>query len=272
MGSRGQRSIKQNLPKAHSLPKDKVFLAESNLPCKSLPKSSNPMINSFLEKHISSFTDSGVEEIKIKDIFTEGDYYHSSELKKIIISSKGMKKITQLVKADFHDIKVIERQCDGPSKEREQVWLEVTAVFPNGTTSTEYGIASKLNVLDEYDKTNLPTIAKKRASARAVLNCDFVQLEDCLAAVELPEGEKHQYGSNEDSIKKSYLELESVYKRLINELCKDLSTSDGLNIWNMNDPQKLFQLTKSGSYLVSYIAQLRIEHLMRRDSQNNTTN
>jgi len=210
-------------------------------------------------------------EKTVKDIIDpEQDIWYSVKKKKPIISDPGTKKLIAATGTTFPKIIPIEKQSDFPSKEREQVWIEATALFPDGTTNEDYGIANRMNCQDPISGSNLPIMARKRARHRAFYRSDYIGLyeindeNEVLEAREEKEQKlQNQYRMLEEKLKQQELKN----KKLANQLCKEIKTESGELVWSINDQAQLLQLGK-GTSLTSYVALLKIRHLAKKEAAN----
>ncbi|WP_394555379.1 hypothetical protein [Priestia aryabhattai] len=200
-------------------------------------------------------------------IDTEQDIWYSPKKKKPIISDPGTKKLIEATGATFPKIIVIEKQSDATSRDREQVWIEATVLFPDGTTNEDYGIANRMNCPDPISGANLPIMARKRGMHRAFYRSGYIGLYELNDENEVLEArgekEERQYKLLQEKLKQQELKN----KKLVNQMCKEIKSPDGELVWKINDQSKLTQLAK-GTSLVSYLALLKLRHLSKKEKAN----
>lgn len=200
-------------------------------------------------------------------IDTEQDIWYSPRKKKPIISDPGTKKLIEATGATFPKIIVIEKQSDATSRDREQVWIEATVLFPDGTTNEDYGIANRMNCPDPISGANLPIMARKRGMHRAFYRSGYIGLYELNDENEVLEArgerEERQYKMLQEKLKQQELKN----KKLVNQMCKEIKSPDGELVWKINDQSKLTQLAK-GTSLVSYLALLKLRHLSKKEKAN----
>lgn len=199
----------------------------------------------------------------------EKDIWFSKQKKKPILKETGTRKLILESGATFPKIIPIEKQSDAPSRDREQVWIEATVLFPDGTTHEEYGIANRMNCPDNISQANLPIMARKRAMHRAFFRSDYIGLYDVYDENETLDvkNEKEQLEIRKLRDKLSQLDLKN--KNLKNQLCKEIKTEDGELVWKINDMTKLVELSKNkNSSLVQFVAMLRMRHLNNKTKAN----
>ncbi|MGF7535695.1 hypothetical protein AAGG74_18740 [Bacillus mexicanus] len=219
--------------------------------------------------------DCDYETKMVKDIIDpEDDIWFSKQKNKPILKETGTKKLIQATGATFPRIIPIEKQSDAPSKDREQVWIEATVLFPNGEQHEEYGIANRSNCTDSISQANLPIMARKRAMNRAFYRSDYIGLYDVYDENETLDVKDEKYKNEIKQLKQTNYnlnksnqtlqnELDKTIKkreRLLNQMCKEVKTEDGELVWKINDVQRLTDLSK-GTSLVTYIAQLKLQHI-----------
>lgn len=223
------------------------------------------------------------EEVKmVKDIIDpEEDIWFSKQKNKPILKETGTKKLIQATGAKFPRIIPIEKQSDAPSKDREQVWIEATVLFPNGEQHEEYGVANRSNCTDSISQANLPIMARKRAMNRAFYRSDFIGLYDVYDENETLDVKDEKYKEEIKQLKQINYNLnkanqtlqnelnKTIKKRetILNQMCKEVKTDDGELVWKINDVQRLTELSK-GTSLVTYIAQLKLQHIHKNTKAN----
>ena len=204
----------------------------------------------------------------VKEIIDpETDIWFSREKRKPIIKETGTRKLILATGATFPKIIPIEKQSDAPSKDREQVWIEATVLFPNGETHEEYGVANRMNCPDSISQSNLPIMARKRAMHRAFYRSDYIGLYDVYDENETLDVRDEYNQQQIEMLREKLNQQEKKYKKLVNQMCKEIRTPEGELVWSINDPERLVQLAK-GSSLVAYIATLRLRHLKKKEKAN----
>ncbi|MCK2000094.1 hypothetical protein MZM54_01680 [[Brevibacterium] frigoritolerans] len=238
-------------------PQDAVNPEEKNLEDKWLERILNHSIKTINEE----------QEIVIKlvkDIIDpETDIWFSSKKRKPIITEPGTKKLITAAKATFPKVIPIEKQSDSPSRDREQVWIEATVLFPNGEIHEEYGIANRMNCPDQISQSNLPIMARKRAMHRAFYRSDYIGLFDVYDENETLDARDEKNLKQLNLVQQQLNNTDHKYKKIINQLCKEIKTEEGELVWSINDPEILVQLAK-GNSLVSYLATLRLRHINKK--------
>lgn len=238
-------------------PQDSVNLEEKNLEDKWLDRILNHPIKTINEE----------QEIVIKlvkDIIDpETDIWFSAKKRKPIITEPGTKKLITAAKATFPKVIPIEKQSDSPSRDREQVWIEATVLFPNGEIHEEYGIANRMNCPDQISQSNLPIMARKRAMHRAFYRSDYIGLYDVYDENETLDARDEKNQKQLNLVQQQLNNTDHKYKKIINQLCKEIKTEEGELVWSINDPEILVQLAK-GNSLVSYLATLRLRHINKK--------
>lgn len=236
---------------------DSVNLEEKNLEDKWLERILNHPIKTINEE----------QEIVIKlvkDIIDpETDIWFSAKKRKPIITEPGTKKLITAAKATFPKVIPIEKQSDSPSRDREQVWIEATVLFPNGEIHEEYGIANRMNCPDQISQSNLPIMARKRAMHRAFYRSDYIGLYDVYDENETLDARDEKNQKQLNLVQQQLNNTDHKYKKIINQLCKEIKTDEGELVWSINDPEILVQLAK-GNSLVSYLATLRLRHINKK--------
>lgn len=205
----------------------------------------------------------------VKDIIDpEKDIWYSKKKKKPILKETGTKKLILETGATFPKIIPIEKQSDSPSRDREQVWIEATVLFPDGSIHEEYGVANRMNCPDSISQANLPIMARKRAMHRAFYRSDYVGLYDIYDENETLDVRNEKSLEEIKKIRDLLTQQEMKYKKLVNQVCKEIQTPDGEVVWTINDQEKLVQLSQGGLSLTSFIAMLRIRHLNKSEKAN----
>lgn len=203
----------------------------------------------------------------VKDIIDpERDIWYSHKKKKPIIKETGTKKLISATGTSFPKVIPIEKQSDSSSKDREQVWIEATALFPDETTHEEYGVANRINCPDNISQANLPIMARKRAMHRAFYRSDYIGLFDVYDENETLDARDEINARKINELNQKLTKQDRKYKKLINKLCTEIKTEDGTLVWAINDNEKLLGLSK-GDSVASYIAVLKLRHLMKKEKE-----
>ncbi|WP_088362485.1 hypothetical protein [Bacillus cereus] len=201
----------------------------------------------------------------VKEIINpETDIWFSKKKRKPILTDSGVNKLISATGAVFPKINPIEKQCDAPSQDREQVWIEATVVFPNDETNSDYGIANRMNCTDQISRANLPIMARKRARHRAFLRSEYIGLYDVYDENEMLDARDEKHNEEMKRLKQELEKTIKKNKKIINQLCKEIKTEEGELVWSINDPELLVNLSK-GSSLTAYIAQLKLQHLNKKN-------
>lgn len=199
----------------------------------------------------------------------EKDIWFSKKKKKPIIKDPGTRKLILESGATFPKIIPIEKQSDAPSRDREQVWIEATVLFPDGTTHEEYGIANRMNCPDSISQANLPIMARKRAMHRAFFRSDYIGLYDVYDENETLDVKNEKEQLEIKKLRDKLSQLDFKNKNLKNQLCKEIKTEDGELVWKIDDMTKLVELSKNkNSSLVQFVAMLRMRHLNNKTKAN----
>jgi hypothetical protein len=211
------------------------------------------------------------------------DIWFSDGKNKPIIKDPGMKKLIYATGAEFPKKITIEKQSDFTSKDREQVVIEAFVVFPNESENDDYGIANRSNCKDPVSSAILPIMARKRAMHRAFYRSDYIGLYDIYDENEVLDAKDEKFDKERINLqneiqrlreekemwRRKVSQIDNKNKKLKNQLCKEIKTSDGELVWNINDMEKLIELGKGNKgELVPYIATLRMTHLKNKGKAN----
>jgi hypothetical protein len=224
-------------------------------------------IEKVLNHQIRVLDNENKEVIKaVKEIINpETDIWFSKKKRKPILKDPGVSKLISATRAVFPKINPIEKQCDAPSQEREQVWIEATVVFPNNETNSDYGIANRMNCADQISRANLPIMARKRAMHRAFLRSDYIGLYDVYDENETLDARDEKHNEEMKRLKQELEKTIKKNKKIINQVCKEIKTEEGELVWSISEPEKLVDLSQ-GNSLTAYIAQLKLQHLNKKTS------
>jgi hypothetical protein len=192
------------------------------------------LINGFLQTPIKIWdeVEKKVITVPVGTIISKSDVYITTENQHPVITETGFDKLVAATRAIFTKTEFIEKQSDYNSVQNGQVVIESTVIFPSGEINKDIGVANSFNCKNNVAKGYMPSMALKRAKARAFYRSKFVNMkafedsetsEELSRLFELTEQENEQLRKENKEINKIYKELvisrEKELKR-INEFYK----------------------------------------------------
>lgn len=237
------------------------------------------VLEKILSHRLKGFEGDTPAEKEVRELIDEKmDIWYpknSSEDKPKPVLSKGaIKKLMNFTQAKVIEAEIHERQSDAPSQDREQVWIEITVEFPDGSRNSDDGIANRWNARDQISGGILPIMARKRGISRAFLQSDYIGLYDVYDENENEDfsQERNENAQLKQQVQNLYNQLEHgkkefaslrnkvfMFARLSNE---DEKYPNALvkDIWFQHkDKEYMTELMNSEDELIQYVAAVMIK-------------